>query len=867
MRNRIINIFVLFVLCLVHSCIEKESFEPVQSQTNGTVVFSATPKGFTTANVGTKADGDESDEGFDRNVFENTIYNAFFLLFDNKGLLRVKGIATVNEDNKTVTYNAGRNVLSIFPSSTICFLANVPESVYNNDFTVGSTTWTALQSHYLSVAYAPFSETGAVGVPMKADMNGDGIEEYALPMFGSKEITGPYNDSKDYSFKLERMFARVEVMVSLGIQDDGSLATSTPQFSMVECDFHNIPTLVPLMRQTGSTACSDVPDSEAGTKLFDEPGVSAYNLSTEDSKILYYSPDSKPVYRSLYCYIPEHKFGGDRGSNTVQANKPTLVSGTQRPAYISISGYVVNRVGTSYDAKYNIFFGENATNNFDLSRNTIYKNYVRINGVNSADHRVEKMEEVKVVINDVTRRGMAANCYIISTEGTYLLPAYRGAYNNMATAQMCELGTNRVIACDNPDISITFDENLSKQSTIVFNVDNTGLNLLSGNAVIGRYKPNGELDWSWHLWFIPGTEWGEGSNDLGETNRIGGLLTADMYDGTIMTDRNLGVNASLTDVTTWLPPTIIGTYYKYGHRNPYFTDQQYGNGSDYHGFDQDNYAEWNTAGKSVTDPCPPGYRVPAQSVWQGTNAQNSSNEHYAGITGIPVSAFRYWDSGTRPLLGYTGTIADVLYLTDDINYPYGYMTPSGEKNVETSDMRFALKQELSSEPTNRNEGIASPSNPGRLQYQYRTVTYTQTTYTELNYIVPSVTCNVGSVHTKSTGETVYFKSSTGNVQKTYVTNNSLFVSCRKKVIQITATERRLRKLVSGYYDWEEYGTRTETEFSNDIITDRNSITVDWKTPAANELIGSNSSSAKIGTTMMGPLYSNYGYQVRCVQER
>ena len=73
MRNRIINIFVLFFLCLVHSCIEKESFEPVQSQTNGIVVFSATPKGFTTANVGTKADGDESDEGFDPNVFENTI--------------------------------------------------------------------------------------------------------------------------------------------------------------------------------------------------------------------------------------------------------------------------------------------------------------------------------------------------------------------------------------------------------------------------------------------------------------------------------------------------------------------------------------------------------------------------------------------------------------------------------------------------------------------------------------------------------------------------------------------------------------------------------------------------------------------------
>lgn len=853
MRNKITYILIAAVLCLFASCVEKQIYEPDQpEQQNGTVIFSATPKGFTTANVGTKAEGEEDDGRFKPEVFENTIYNAFFLLFDHNGLLRVKGIATVNEDNQTVTYNIGRDVLSIFPTFTICFLANVPESTYNNDFTVGTTTWTALQSHYLSIAYAPFSETGSVGVPQKADLSGDGTEEYALPMFGSKEVTRPYSDSKDYSFQLERMFARVEVMVSLGIQDDGSIATSTPQFSMVECDFHNIPTLVPLMRQTSSTACSDVPDSEVDTRLDKEEGITAYNLSTEDSKILYYSPSDEPVYRSLYCYVPEHKLG-NCGPNSVQGNKPTLITGTtKRPAYISISGFIVDRVGTSYDAKYNIYFGENATDNFDLSRNTIYKNYVRINGVNSADHRVEKMEEVKEVINDVTRKGMAANCYVISAEGTYLLPAYRGAYNNLTNAPMCELGTNVVIACDNPAISITFDENLSKQSTIVFNVDNTGNDLLSGNAVIGRYKENGELDWSWHLWFIPGAEFGEGSNDLGETNRIGGLLNANMYDGTVMADRNLGVLASLTDLDSWLPPTMVGLYYRYGHRNPYFADQKYGNGSDYHGYDQDNYAAWNTAGKSVTDPCPPGYRVPPASVWQGANAQNATNEHYSGMLGIQVSAFNYWNHG------------DAINVLNDIMYPYGHMTPSGVVSSGTEDMRFTLKTELS-ETSGRNEGTASPSNPSIYQYQYRTVTYTETAYTDLNYIVPSVACNVGTVLTKSTNESVYFKSSTGNVQKTYIINNSVFVSCKKTVTQVSATERRRRNLLS-YGSWEEYGTPTVTVIYNEVITDRNSITADWKTSAANELIGSWSSSAQIGTTMTGAFNPAYGYQVRCVNE-
>lgn len=856
MRNRIINILVLFVLCLVHSCIEKESFEPVQSQTNGTVVFSATPKGFTTANVGTKADGDESDEGFDPNVFENTIYNAFFLLFDNNGLLRVKGIATVNEDNKTVTYNVGRNVLSIFPSSTICFLANVHQSYYDDDFVVGKTTWTSLQSSYFSLTYAPVAETGCIGVPVKTDLNGDGVQEYALPMFGSKEITEPYSDSKDYSFKLERLFARVELHVSLGIQEDNSILTSEPQFSMVECEMKNIPTRVPLLPQSGATECANVADSQVSTKLHSEK-IGSYNLTPNVNKTLYYSPSTAKEYKSIYFYLPEHKLG-DCGSNSVQANKPTLIGGTQRPACISISGYLVDGEGTSFDAKYNIYLGGNSTDNFDLSRNTIYKNYVRINGTSSADHRVEKMDEIKEVINDVTREGQAANCYIITAEGTYLLPAYKGAFSSLANAEMCETGTNVLLACDNPNITITFNEELSKQSTIVFNVTNSS-DLLSGNAVIARLNgETGEVEWSWHLWFIPGLDWGSGSNsDLGATNRIGGLLTRNMYDNNTMADRNLGMVASVSSLETWMPATIIGTYYRYGHRNPLIEDKKYGSGTAYHGLKEDDYASWEGSVKSKTDPCPPGYRVPPKSIWEGSNASNATNEHYEAemsLLGIDVIAYRYWNSGSS------------LNITDDIYYPYGYMTPSGEKSVETTNMPFVLTDELS-ETSSRNEGTASPSNPGRLEYQYRTVTYTRTSYTDIKYIVPAVTCHVGSVLSRTDGKSVIFKASTNNVQKTYITNNSLFVSCRKTVTTVSATERRRRNLISGYTDWTEYGTPTESVTSDETITDRNLITADWKNTAANELIGRYSSSALIGTSVIDNLDSDYGYQVRCVQER
>lgn len=822
-------------------------------ETESHVTFHASPKDFVKTTVGTKAEGDEGEDGFNPTVFENTIYNAYFLLFDANGLLRIKGIAEVGENN-AVSYSIGRDVLSIFPSFRICFLANVVESCYN-DFVVDTTTWTALQSYHFSVTYASVAETGCIGVPGKTDLNGDGVQEYALPMFGSKEVDAPYNPSEGYyAFQLERLFARVELHVSLGIQEDNSILTSEPQFSMVECEMKNIPTRVPLLPQRGATECANVADNQVSTKLHSEK-IGSYNLTPNVNKTLYYSPSTAQEYKSIYFYLPEHKLG-DCGSNNIQANKPTLIGGTQRPAYISISGYLVNREGTSFDAKYNIYLGGNSTDDFDLSRNTIYRNYVRINGTSSADHRVEKMDEIKEVINDVTREGQAANCYIITAEGTYLLPAYKGAFSSLANAEMCETGTNVLLACDNPNITITFNEDLSKQSTIVFNVANSS-DLLSGNAVIARLNgETGEIEWSWHLWFIPGLDWGSGSNsDLGATNRIGGLLTRNMYDKKTMADRNLGMVASISSLETWMPATIIGTYYRYGHRNPLIEDKKYGSGTAYHGLKEDDYASWDGSVKSKTDPCPPGYRVPPKSIWEGSNASNATNEHYEaemGLLGIDVMAYRYWNSGSS------------LNITDDIYYPYGYLTPSGVKSVETTDMPFVLTDELS-ETSGRNEGTPSPSNPSRYQYQYRTVTYTRTSYTDVKYIVPAVTCHVGSLLSRTDGKSVLFKASTNNVQKTYITNNSLFVSCRKTVTTVSATERRRRNLFS-YSDWEEYGTPTESVTFDKTITDRNLITADWKNTAANELIGRYSSSALIGTSVIDNLDSDYGYQVRCIKQ-
>ena len=435
-----------------------------------------------------------------------------------------------------------------------------------------------------------------------------------------------------------------------------------------------------------------------------------------------------------------------------------------------------------------------------------------------------------------------------------MLPAYRGAYSDIAKATMCDLGEDVVLACDNPNISITIDHEKSKQSTIIFNVTNSS-DLLSGNAVIARLNSQGEVDWSWHLWFIPGIEWDSSSiSDLGSTIRIGGLSTKKMYDGTTMADRNLGVNASLYDLDTWLPGTISGTYYKYGHRNPYFQDQLNGSNSDYHGFNEDDYTAWDSDEKAVTDPCPPGYRVPPVSVWEGENAKNMTGEYYEGMFGIEVSAFRYWDNGTK---GVTD-VDDDLYIVDDVYYP---CTLSGS-SMNAPQLEFLLKditEDGSKSAVKGEEG-------GSIGSYWRNVTFTRTVYSNFKYTVSVTSLNTGGEMLSQSSD-VIFQFKTGSTTKNNVKNNSKFVSCTRKTYNVKMRQERTTKLAS----WKDKEVISSTETGSEQLNSEPSMKTDWKNQAAGERFPntylSGNTSKNIGAaSTTATLNAGQGYQIRCIKE-
>lgn len=101
-------------------------------------------------------------------------------------------------------------------------------------------------------------------------------------------------------------------------------------------------------------------------------------------------------------------------------------------------------------------------------------------------------------------------------------------------------------------------------------------------------------------------------------------------------------------------------------------------------------AGWNanlTNGKSVDDPCPPGYRVPASTVWNGSATHE--NADLLDIADLGTSkAYRYWNYGTTGLLNRG----------DDVYYPYsGYVegatlkTGQGGKTVNDGVAGFTYQ--------------------------------------------------------------------------------------------------------------------------------------------------------------------------------
>ena len=692
MKNNILYRFLsalaaLFCLC---SCVLKETYIP---ENNGAVDVVFRPTSYYNQTVGTKSDGEST-------VFdvEDVIYSAFLIIFDNQGQCLLREPLTIIDNAtispKTLKVDRALNLASIY------VVVNVPQSFVDEWTNDDDDNYTSDLNKFqnaeidFSASGSPFSfaglsgQTSFIGIPQVI------INEEArqcFPMYGYVENCN-LSTGGAVTIDIKRLFARIDLTMSLNIDEDNNLLTSKPKFTLQTCQIFNIPKKVSLLAPS-MTSCAQLTDSQSST-LLASASISSFNLTnataeTQEDNILSNGAQGKKIY----FYTPEHKLGVENDNNDPKL-KPDILSGTSyRPLYASITGILVDGDGVSNNAEYNIYFGINSTNDFDICRNTKYNNLVNINGTDEkdADHRVS-LEEIDGYIESLVSNGKTANCYIIGQTGTYLLPAYRGAFNDMDDADICDEGTDEVLVCDNPDIKIEILHDLCKQSTIALQISHSASAqniVMTGNAVIARRsKRTGNIDWSWHLWFVPGLVYETDSDiiNIGEVS-IGGVYTNNMPGGTSpMMDRNLGSRSESSDVSSWIPGRVAGLYYRYGYKEPYLSGKNMSGENvplAYQGSEVDCYAEWDSDEKAITDPCPIGYRVPSTTTWSGANYNDATKEHAP-----TYSAFRYWKNGGR----YDANTFDDTY------YPYvgwyngtDHTTGVTGESIDSGDVRGTKK--------------------------------------------------------------------------------------------------------------------------------------------------------------------------------
>ena len=230
-------------------------------------------------------------------------------------------------------------------------------------------------------------------------------------------------------------------------------------------------------------------------------------------------------------------------------------------------------------------------------------------------------------VKDLDKDGNA-NCYIVTEPGKY---KFKAVYGNKSTSfvdgvesadilwetwnDASEVSANSVVA------TASYAEDY-----IIIKMPDT---LHPGNAVIAARDAQGNILWSWHIW-VPKTPV--------TTNSYGDIM------GSPVMSRNLG---ALVDTQTgvMVDPLSYGLVYQWGRKDPFTASptamsngiaswagaaevvadgkisleesianpRLLGHANDVNWMTEDDDTLWDDVEKTIYDPCPPGYRVPARA--------------------------------------------------------------------------------------------------------------------------------------------------------------------------------------------------------------------------------------------------------------
>lgn len=380
----------------------------------------------------------------------------------------------------------------------------------------------------------------------------------------------------------------------------------------------------------------------------------------------------KPTSDGATCN-PQTTISGSVVADGVTTNYICLTGHKDNLKSTLSKGFTLSFIDSSTDKVVKVLSTQTA---MTLSRN----DYLHLGDITDdiQDPKVPSTHTVADALSTATDLSTAdgpANSYIITTAGIYKFPAVQGNDDTKTVGYVHDV--KLVWATYNTDVAPTetsIIEQIDFDGTTNYVYFKTPSTLKAGNALIAAKDQKGRIIWSWHIW-IPDPD-----DPIDDTKNYG------IYDHNLM-DRNLGaLNAAIVDAVA--PVESFGLMYQWGRKDPFMGPEANNSSTPAAVFGtvasnstgkitlteslrnptvlgnpQAGWHDWLTpsdnnlwkdGAKTVYDPCPPGYRVPARNKSYLIHKEDPG--FFADASFEYNTTNKYWILGTPsavfPITGY-----------------------------------------------------------------------------------------------------------------------------------------------------------------------------------------------------------------------
>ena len=426
---------------------------------------------------------------------------------------------------------------------------------------------------------------------------------------------------------------------------------------------------------------------EARLGTFDPSSFLMVSKSSDVQKMGFYdalggirfSVDTKEPYTSVvFSTNNSEKIAGDV-SIRFENGLPVAVSGNNGSNSITLTGdvlsggyYYLSMIPQALSKGFTFSFYRGST----LVKKTVCNSFVQVkryyfSTIKSADND----DSIAKIIDaqDLSSNG-TSNCYLVNSSGAYKFPAVKGNSNSSVgnVSKVCVLwetdNTSQAVS-EGTIISRDLDY---RNGIIFFKVPDA---FVPGNALIAALDVSGNVLWSWHIWV----------SDFDPHASKQFYPSSSSY----IMDRNLGALSNLSS-----SPLSYGLFYQWGRKDPFFGSASLKANSLMKGTSSMIFGQltsdctisysvqnpttficssdgdwlfsaerdlWSTS-KTMYDPCPPGWKVPANSdggPWYSLSSSAFSLDTYYGGAYCSVAAGTSWYPCTGNLDSSNGRLLNV----------------------------------------------------------------------------------------------------------------------------------------------------------------------------------------------------------------